>query len=155
MQYVERLRTQPMAIETDAANTQHYEVGTGVLAACLGPRMKYSCCLYPTGKETLAEAEELMLQSYIEKAELKDGMSVLDLGYVFLIGVLHRSNNLHITNNYSQQMWLGIWCAFLCGEAPQLQDHGLFELAHSEAAHRLCCEGKRVEEPHGYYWQRC
>lgn len=44
--------------------------------------MKYSCCLYPKGTETLAEAEVAMLNSYVEKAELKDGMSILDLGYV-------------------------------------------------------------------------
>lgn len=41
MRYVQALRNRPIAIETDAANTQHYEVGTGVLQACLGPRMKY------------------------------------------------------------------------------------------------------------------
>lgn len=80
MSYLEKLRTRPMAIETATANTQHYEVGTGVLAACLGPRMKYSCCLYPNGRETLAEAEEAMLGMYLERAELKDGMRILDLG---------------------------------------------------------------------------
>lgn len=81
MDYVDLLRQRPIAIETAAANEQHYEVGTGVLAACLGPRMKYSCCLYPKGNETLAEAEIAMLDSYIEKADLKDGQSILDLGY--------------------------------------------------------------------------
>lgn len=80
MAYLDQLRTRPMAIETDSANTQHYEVGTGVLAVCLGPRMKYSSCLYPEGGETLAEAEVAMLKSYMVKAELEDGMSILDLG---------------------------------------------------------------------------
>ncbi|KAL8761827.1 MAG: hypothetical protein Q9184_002070 [Pyrenodesmia sp. 2 TL-2023] len=80
MQYVEALRTRPMAIETDAANAQHYEVGTGVLQACLGPRMKYSSCLYPTGTETLGQAEIEMLDTYVEKSEVKDGMAILDLG---------------------------------------------------------------------------
>jgi cyclopropane fatty-acyl-phospholipid synthase-like methyltransferase len=80
MAYIEKLRTQPMAISTDTANKQHYEVGTGVLAACLGPRMKYSCCLYPKGDETLAQAETAMLRSYIDKADLRDGMDILDLG---------------------------------------------------------------------------
>lgn len=80
MQYVKALRTRPMAIETAAANSQHYEVGTGVLKACLGPRMKYSCCLYPTGKETLGQAEIEMLETYIVKADLADGMKILDLG---------------------------------------------------------------------------
>ena len=80
MRYVELLRSRPIAIETATANEQHYEVGTGVLAACLGPRMKYSCCLYPKGSETLAQAERAMLESYVEKAGLKDGMKILDLG---------------------------------------------------------------------------
>lgn len=80
MNYVAKLRTSPIAVATDTANEQHYEVGTGVLAACLGPRMKYSCCRYPTGKETLAQAEEAMLDEYIVKAQLKDGMQILDLG---------------------------------------------------------------------------
>lgn len=82
MEYVSLLRSRPIAIETAAANEQHYEVGTGVLAACLGPRMKYSCCLYPKGGETLAQAEIAMLETYVEKAGLKDGMSILDLGLV-------------------------------------------------------------------------
>lgn len=80
MSYVQALRSRPIAIETAAANEQHYEVGTGVLQATLGPRMKYSSCLYPTGGETLAQAEVAMLQSYVERAELKDGMTILDLG---------------------------------------------------------------------------
>ena len=64
MSYVSLLRTRPIAIETATANEQHYEVGTGVLGACLGPRMKYSCALYPKGGETLAQAEIAMLESY-------------------------------------------------------------------------------------------
>lgn len=54
-------------------------MGTGILKASLGPRMKYSSCLYPTGNETLAQAEEAILQCYVDKAELTDGMSILDL----------------------------------------------------------------------------
>lgn len=80
MRYVDLLRTRPIAIQTAKANEQHYEVGTSVLVGMLGPRMKYSSCLYPTGRETLAEAEEKMLALYVERADLKDGMSILDLG---------------------------------------------------------------------------
>ncbi|KAH7166265.1 S-adenosyl-L-methionine-dependent methyltransferase [Dactylonectria macrodidyma] len=100
MAYLDRLRTRPMAIETDSANTQHYEVGTGVLAACLGPRMKYSSCLYPKGSETLAEAEDAMLKSYMVKADLRDGMDILDLGCGWGSGALHFAEMLpksHIT----------------------------------------------------------
>ena len=82
MEFVKTLRTRPIAIETATANTQHYEVGTGILRASLGPRMKYSCCLYPTGAETLGQAEVEMLDSYVDKAGLANGQRILDLGYV-------------------------------------------------------------------------
>lgn len=83
--YIESLKTEEIAIETDKANEQHYEVDTDFMLSCkllhergggtaqshasprpllarlptpgLGKRAKYSCCLYPTGKETLDEAE--------------------------------------------------------------------------------------------------
>ena len=80
MHYVNLLRTRPIAIETGKANEQHYEVSADVLKGMLGPRMKYSCCLYPTGKETLGQAEVAMLEQYVERAEIEDGMEVLDLG---------------------------------------------------------------------------
>ena len=80
MLYIMSLRNQPIAIKTASANEQHYEVGTGVLQASLGPRMKYSCCLYPEGSETLGQAEVAMLETYIQKAGLEDGMRILDLG---------------------------------------------------------------------------
>ena len=78
--YISALQTRPIAINTADANTQHYEVSSSVLQACLGPRMKYSCCLYPTGGETLAQAEIAMLESYVIKADLHDGQKILDLG---------------------------------------------------------------------------
>ncbi|GAM86778.1 hypothetical protein ANO11243_047980 [Dothideomycetidae sp. 11243] len=85
MSYIDLLRTRPIAVETAKANDQHYEVGTGVLQACLGPRMKYSCCRYydDSGKtlDGLGEgAEEAMLDSYVVKAGLEDGQRVFDLG---------------------------------------------------------------------------
>ncbi|KAJ4366923.1 hypothetical protein N0V83_007453 [Neocucurbitaria cava] len=80
MNYVKLLRTRPIAVETSTANEQHYEVGTSVLKGMLGPRMKYSACLYEKGGETLAQAEMGMLRLYVERAELRDGMSILDLG---------------------------------------------------------------------------
>lgn len=88
MKYVDLLRSRPIAVATATANEQHYEVGTSVLKGMLGPRMKYSACLYEIGDETLREAEMKMLGTYVLRAGLKDGMSILDLGYVFLFLVL-------------------------------------------------------------------
>lgn len=85
MKYIAESKERPIAIETASANKQHYEVGTGVYQGTLGPRMKYSSCLYPKGSETLGQAEVAMLRAYVERAELKDGMSILDLGWVFFL----------------------------------------------------------------------
>ena len=78
--YAADLRTRPLAEQTAAANEQHYEVPTRFYQLCLGPRLKYSGCLYPTGRETLAEAEEAMLALYAERAQLANGQTILELG---------------------------------------------------------------------------
>ncbi|MCJ1354363.1 MAG: hypothetical protein MMC33_004351 [Icmadophila ericetorum] len=112
MQYVKALRTRPMAIETVKANQQHYEVGTGVLKACLGPRMKYSSCLYPTGVETLGQAEIAMLETYVVKAALEDGMSILDLGCgwgsvsLYLAEIFPRSTITAFSNSRTQKEYI-------------------------------------------------
>jgi len=77
---IEELRRSPIAIETAAANEQHYEVPTRFYQLCLGPRLKYSGALWPTGVSTLAEAEERMLALYAERAQLADGQDILELG---------------------------------------------------------------------------
>jgi len=77
---LEQLRQSPIAIETAAANEQHYEIPTRFFQLCLGKRLKYSSCFYKTGDETLDEAEVAMLGIYSERAELKDGQHILELG---------------------------------------------------------------------------
>lgn len=74
------LRDSPVAIHTDAANRQHYELPPAFFQGCLGPRLKYSSCYYPSGNETLAEAEDAMLALYGERAGLADGQDILELG---------------------------------------------------------------------------
>jgi cyclopropane-fatty-acyl-phospholipid synthase len=74
------LRESPIAIETAAANEQHYEVPTDFFKLCLGKRLKYSSCYYETGNETLDQAEVAMLKLYGERAELADGQRILELG---------------------------------------------------------------------------
>ena len=57
LEYVRSLKTREIAIETDKANAQHYEVDTDFMLSCLGKRAKYSCCLFERGNETLDQAE--------------------------------------------------------------------------------------------------
>jgi cyclopropane-fatty-acyl-phospholipid synthase len=79
-QFVETLRQSPVAVETAAANEQHYEVPTAFYKLCLGARLKYSGGYWPQGVETLDASEEAMLALTCERAGLRDGQDVLELG---------------------------------------------------------------------------
>ncbi len=78
--FVDQLRASPLALQTDAANRQHYEVPTEFFQRVLGPSLKYSACLYSKPDSSLAEAETAMLRVSCERAEIADGMRVLELG---------------------------------------------------------------------------
>jgi cyclopropane-fatty-acyl-phospholipid synthase len=78
--FVRELENCPIASHTDTANAQHYELPPDFFALTLGPRYKYSCCLYPKGDETLAEAEAFALEDTISHAGLGDGQRILELG---------------------------------------------------------------------------
>ena len=73
-------KNDPIAVQTEDANRQHYEMPAEMFKLILGPRMKYSCCLYQNGNECLAEAEEAMLELTCQRAGICDGMSILELG---------------------------------------------------------------------------
>jgi cyclopropane-fatty-acyl-phospholipid synthase len=70
----------PVAEATDASRQQHYEAPTELFQAMLGPRLKYSCCLWEDGAHTLADAEEAMLRLTARRAGVADGQRILDLG---------------------------------------------------------------------------
>jgi cyclopropane-fatty-acyl-phospholipid synthase len=78
--FAQAMAAHPIAEHTDTANEQHYELPPRFFGLTLGPRRKYSCCLYPTGEETLAEAEMLALEETVAHADLADGQTILELG---------------------------------------------------------------------------
>lgn len=77
---LEELRHSPLALHTDVANRQHYELPPRFFQLCLGKRLKYSSCYYANGDETLEQAEDSMLALYGVRAELADGHKILELG---------------------------------------------------------------------------
>ena len=77
---LEELSKSPVAVEAHRANEQHYEVPPAFFRTVLGPRLKYSGCLWTGDSATLAGAEEAMLDLTCERAGLEDGMEVMDLG---------------------------------------------------------------------------
>jgi cyclopropane-fatty-acyl-phospholipid synthase len=79
-EFARAMATRPIAEHADAANRQHYELPPEFFALFLGPKRKYSSCLYPTGSESLAEAETIALAQTMAHAGLADGQEILELG---------------------------------------------------------------------------
>lgn len=78
--FIAGLRLNSIAVETDAANQQHYEVPPEFFELVLGKHRKYSCCLHGEGSEELDHAEEKMIALTCERARLQGGMDILELG---------------------------------------------------------------------------
>lgn len=79
-QFVSELLSSPIALKTDLANEQHYEVPAEFFEVVLGRRLKYSCGLWEGPAVTLDQAEEAMLRLTAERALIRDGQSILELG---------------------------------------------------------------------------
>ena len=79
-QRIRELAESPIAIETEAANQQHYEVPAAFYHAALGPHLKYSSCYWEPSGANLGAAEARMLALTCERAGLSDGQRILELG---------------------------------------------------------------------------
>jgi len=77
---VDYLGTGSVTEVPELANRQHYEVPAALFAAMLGPRLKYSSCLWEEPTTTLPAAEEAMLQLTSERARIENGQRILELG---------------------------------------------------------------------------
>ena len=97
-----------VAEKTYDANEQHYEVPPEFFKYVLGTNLKYSCSLF-NDVDSLDDAEESMLKLYMDRADIKDGHEVLDLGCgwgSFSLYVAERYPNINITSvsNSSDQI---------------------------------------------------
>ena len=78
--FVERMNRSPVALVPDVANEQHYEVPAEFFDMVLGTHRKYSCCYWGNGVANLDAAEQAALEITCQRANIADGMKVLDLG---------------------------------------------------------------------------
>jgi cyclopropane-fatty-acyl-phospholipid synthase len=112
MALVEQLRQSKIAVLTEKANEQHYEIPAEFFALVLGKNRKYSCCYYPTGKETLDEAEDLMLAETVAMARLENGQEVLELGCgwgslsLYMAEKFPKSQITGVSNSASQKVYI-------------------------------------------------
>jgi cyclopropane-fatty-acyl-phospholipid synthase len=115
--FVEQLRRSPIAVETAAANEQHYEVPTEFYKLCLGARLKYSGGYWPAGVETLDASEEAMLALTCERAGLRDGEDILELGCgwgslsLWMAERFPRSRITGVSNSRTQRAHIETECA--------------------------------------------
>ncbi|NQW04981.1 MAG: class I SAM-dependent methyltransferase [Acidobacteria bacterium] len=111
LEHVARLKASPIAIQTAAANQQHYEVPAEFFTYVLGEHQKYSCGLWQEG-DTLDDAELRMLDLTAERARLTNGQRVLDLGCgwgAFALYAAARFPDSRITgvsNSHSQRRFI-------------------------------------------------
>lgn len=116
--FLASLRAAPLAPLPHKANEQHYELPPELFGAMLGPHRKYSCCWWPDGVTTLAQAEQAALAETAARAQLADGQSVLELGCgwgslsLWMAAQFPNSQILAISNSASQR-------AYIEGEAAQ------------------------------------
>jgi len=101
-----------VALETDKANEQHYEVPLEFFKLVLGPNLKYSSAYWLNGTCDLATAESRMLEISCERALLEDGQDVLELGCGWGSLTLHmaqsypKSRITAVSNSASQRRFI-------------------------------------------------
>ena len=101
-----------IAVNTDDANNQHYEVDAEFFQYCLGKNLKYSCSFWEEDTSNLDEAEDNMLEIYSERSKIKDGMNVLDIGCgwgslsLYLAKKYPKSEITGVSNSSSQKAFI-------------------------------------------------
>lgn len=106
---IQQLRESPIAIETDAANRQHYEVPAEFYLNSLGKNLKYSGCFWPESANGLDEAEDKMLALYAKRGQFEDGQNILELGCgwgsitLYLASRFPKSKITGVSNSNSQR----------------------------------------------------
>lgn len=108
---IDELQRSPVALETDAANRQHYEVPAAFYRCVLGRHLKYSSALFADGDD-LDRAEQRMLALTSERAGLADGQRILELGCgwgsltLWMAGQFPNSRITAVSNSGSQREWI-------------------------------------------------
>jgi len=108
--FIAQLCKSPIAVDTRMPNAQHYELPPAFFQITLGKRLKYSGCYWPKGITTLDDAEESMLSLTCERAQVADGMEILDLGCGW------GSLSLWIAEKYPQSQILAVSNSRLQGD---------------------------------------
>ncbi|RZC93510.1 hypothetical protein C5167_007324 [Papaver somniferum] len=100
MAFIKSLKDMKMSGELEAVNTELYELPTAAVAATLGSTLKQSACYFKEESMSIDEAEIAAYELDCERAQIKDGQTILDIGCGFGGLVLHiaqKYKNSHVT----------------------------------------------------------
>jgi cyclopropane-fatty-acyl-phospholipid synthase len=107
----------PIALHTDAANEQHYEVPAEFFALVFGKHRKYSGCYWPAGVESLDRGRGGVAgRVTCQHAELNDGQDVLELGCgwgsltLWMAEHYPNSRITAVSNSHSQRRFIETEC---------------------------------------------
>jgi len=78
--FVRGMDLSPVALVPEKANEQHYEVPAAFFDHVLGRHRKYSCGHWSSRSDNLDDAEASALAITCQRAGIKDGMDILELG---------------------------------------------------------------------------
>lgn len=109
---VAQMRTGPIALSTDAANQQHYEVPAKFFELALGPNRKYSAAYWPSETKSLEDAEIRTLALTVERACIRNGQRILELGCgwgslsLYMAQRFPQSRIVAVSNSRSQKQFI-------------------------------------------------
>jgi cyclopropane-fatty-acyl-phospholipid synthase len=78
--FASQMKSGPLALHTEETNNQHYELPSKFFELVLGSHKKYSGCFWGENINNLTQAEASSLAICCERAQIEDGMTILDLG---------------------------------------------------------------------------
>lgn len=109
---IDEMDSSPVALCTQDANEQHYELPPAYFELVLGSHKKYSACYWPQGCQDLGRAEAASLTATCDRAQINDGQRILELGCGWgslTLWMAKHYPNARITavsNSATQRQWI-------------------------------------------------
>lgn len=105
-------QTTTIVASPELANEQHYELPAAFFQMVLDDQLKYSCGHFQHPTDDLNAAESAMLALSVQRAEVADGMNLLDLGCgwgaltIYLAQQFPRAHITAVSNSRPQRLFI-------------------------------------------------
>ena len=110
--YMRSVDEAPLAVLTEKANQQHYEIPADFYHKALGKNLKYSSCYFEDMVSDLTTAENRGLELTCEHAGLQNGQRILELGCgwgslsLWMAKHFPEANITSVSNSHSQRAYI-------------------------------------------------